>query len=75
MPSQKASTASARPSAATAGIIWVQTRLDVSVCACGLGRHGVSAQKGGHDRHRAPSCQGTRGAQLLALGVEVETVA
>ena len=26
-------------------------------------------------RHRAPSRQGTRGAQLLALGVEVETVA
>ena len=74
--SQKASTASTRPSRASAGSMRAADLGDVVVGAAGeFRRQGVRAEKGGAHRDRAFASERARRAQLFALVLERQAVA
>ena len=75
MPSQKASTASTRPSARAARSVGMTDVVEVGVGGPCPRRHGVGAEEGGADAHRALAGERAGGAEHLQLGVAVEAVA
>ena len=76
MRSQNTSTASTRPSSASAGSMRSQTSVDIVVGASGkLGRQRMRAEKGRIDRHRIALAETARDAQHLAFAREIEAIA
>ena len=76
MRSQNTSTASTRPSAASAGSISLADEVDVVAAASRvLGRQRMGAEEGGAHRHAVGLAEAPRHAQLLALVFEREAVA
>ena len=73
--SQKASTKSAAPSAATAGIIAIGHVCGVSGGRRRLGRDGVGAEEGADDAERQPLGNAADDAQVAKLLFERESVA